>query len=440
MTKESASLPFEPRAPVGTRDVLFPESAIWTQVISAFYRRASLAGYGLVLNPLFEDARVFSRSMGEQAEVVRKEMYTFTDRGGRELALRPEGTASVVRAFVQHRPGVPWKAWYLTPAFRYERPQAGRYRQHHQLGVEVIGSDDPDLDAEVIALASRFYEDMGLEALELRLNSMGDPNCAPKYKADLATFLSTRTGQLCTEHAQRASISPLRVLDCKTDQCRQATADAPRLVDWLCAQCSAHLDRVLSGLDSLGVPYSMDYRLVRGFDYYTRTTFEFASSALEGAQNGVGGGGRYDGLVHELGGPHTPGIGFGIGIERLLLALKAEGRLAEPKCAPKVFVIDLTGGRQALEITQELWDSGVSANRSYGGRSLKAQLRAADRSGASVAAIVGTQELEERTVSLRMLRVPGSDQLQVPRSELAAFLAGLDQDEEFPLESGTVSR
>ena len=289
--------------------------------------RWSAAGYGLAHTPIFEDVRVFRRGIGEGSDVVGKEMYEFEDRGGRALALRPEGTAPMVRAFVQHRPPLPWKAWYATPAFRYERPQAGRYRQHHQLGVEALGPEDPDLDVEVVALADGFFRSLGLSAFALRLNSMGDGVCRPAY-LDLLRGLprgATRTS-CATSTGSGSRPTPCGSSTASARPAGRPPPDAPALVDHLCDPCRAHFDRVR------GRPrrprrrrIGLDHRLVRGFDYYTRTTFEFASGALESAQNGIGGGGRYDGLVEMLGGPPTPGIGFGIGIERLLLACDAEG-------------------------------------------------------------------------------------------------------------------
>ncbi|MGH9081089.1 MAG: histidine--tRNA ligase [Acidimicrobiales bacterium] len=392
------------RAPGGTHDVLWPESTRWEELVARFAARVERAGYGLAHTPIFEDVKVFRRGIGESSDVVGKEMYEFEDRGGRALALRPEGTAPIVRAFVQHRPTLPWKAWYATPAFRYERPQAGRYRQHHQLGVEVLGPADPDLDVEVVALADGLFRSLGLGRFVLAMNSMGDGTCRPGYLAALRHFLDGRRGQLCPEHAERIDASPLRVLDCKRPACRAATAGAPRFVDYLCDACRHHFERVQSGLDSIGVPHTLDHRLVRGFDYYTRTPFEFSSQALESAQNGIGGGGRYDGLVEMLGGPPTPGIGFGIGIERLLLACDAEQVFPVDPPALDVFVVDVTGGEAARDLTAELRRAGLRADRAFDGRSMKSQLKSADRSRAVVAVIVGPDEAAAGEVTLRSLR------------------------------------
>jgi histidyl-tRNA synthetase len=409
--------PVAARAPSGTHDVLFPESTRWEALLARFADRVERAGYGLVHTPIFEEASIFRRGIGEGSDVVGKEMYEFEDRGGRALALRPEGTAPMVRAFVQHRPPLPWKAWYATPAFRYERPQAGRYRQHHQLGVEALGPSDPDLDVEVVALADDFFRSLGLSRFSLRLNSMGDATCRPAYLDLLRGYLAARRPQLCAEHRDRLEANPLRVLDCKLDACRTATVDAPRLTDHLCDPCREHFDRVRSGLDALGVPYELDHRLVRGFDYYTRTTFEFSSGALESAQNGIGGGGRYDGLVEMLGGPPTPGIGFGIGIERVLLACDAEGSFPIVPTPLDAFVVDTAGGTVARDLTATLRRAGLSADRAFDDRSMKAQLKLADRSGAVVALIAGPDEVASGTVSLRPLRAAG-DQRTVPVAEV----------------------
>jgi histidyl-tRNA synthetase len=397
------------RAPVGTRDVLWPESARWIELVSRFARRVRLAGYGLVLTPMFEEARLFRRGIGEHSEVVGKEMYEFTDRGGRDMALRPEGTAPVVRAFVQHHPPVPWKVWYLTPAFRYERPQGGRYRQHHQVGVEVLGTDDPDLDVEVVALAAGFYDELGLGRVELSVNSMGCRKCRPAYLAALREYLAAHGDELCDEHRTRFEANPLRVLDCKRESCRAVTEGAPRLVDFLDDECAAHLARVRAGLEALGIVHRLEPRLVRGLDYYTRTTFEFAATALETAQNAIGGGGRYDGLAESIGGSPTPGIGFGIGLERLLLACDAEGVFPTEVAVPDVFVVDLTGGEAARDLTDELRRHGIAAERAFDQRSAKAQFRLADRSGARLALVVGADELAAGTVKIQALRGEGEE-------------------------------
>jgi histidyl-tRNA synthetase len=410
----------EYRTPRGTRDILPPESARWEVLLARFARTVEAAGYGLVLSPMFENAEVFQR-VGESTDIVRKEMYQFTDKSGRELALRPEGTASIVRAFVQHRPPTPWKTWYAAPSFRYEAAQAGRYRQHHQGGIEVLGTEDPDVDVEVITLASEFFTGVGLRQVTLKLNSLGDATCRPIYRAALSQYLSERAGQLCDEHQESWPDNPLRVLDCKKPECVAATADAPYQLDFLCDACAAHFSRVKDGLTALGIPFTIDPRLVRGLDYYTRTTFEFAGEALESAQNALGGGGRYDGLVEEMGGPATPGIGFGIGLDRTLLACDAEGILAAEEVAARldVFVVDFAGGDAARDITAALRAAGFRADRAFDGRSPKSQLKAADRSGARLALIIGPDEAAAGRVTIKDLRSgPGTPQEQVDRGVL----------------------
>jgi len=399
--------------------VLPPESARWQALIAHFAATVDRAGYGLVVSPMFEEVAVFAR-LGEGTDVVGKEMYGFRDKGDRHLALRPEGTASVVRAWAQHRPPLPFKAWYAGPNFRYERAQAGRYRQHHQVGVEALGPTDADLDVEVVNLAVSVVAGLGLGRVELLLNSLGDSVCRPGYTAALAAFLDARRDQLCDEHRERALDNPLRVLDCKRPACREATADAPRSIDHLCDPCRDHFARLRSGLDALGVAYTIETRLVRGLDYYTRTTFELAAGSLASAQNAVGGGGRYDGLAEALGGPSTPGIGFGLGIERLLLACDAEGVFAAPTASVEVFVVDTTGGAEALELTHELRRAGVATDRAFDARSMKAQFKAADRSGAHLALVVGERERAEATVTVRDLT--SGDQETIARPDVVAHV------------------
>ncbi|TML93149.1 MAG: histidine--tRNA ligase [Actinobacteria bacterium] len=397
------------RTPKGTHDVLPPESGRWQALVAAFAARADRAGYGLVVSPTFEEVGVFQR-LGESTDVVRKEMYEFEDRDARHMALRPEGTAPVVRAYAQHRPPLPFKAWYVAPSFRYERPQAGRYREHHQLGVEVLGTDDPDVDVEVIALAARlFAADLGLKRVTLRLNSLGDAECRPAYREVLVAYLTAHRAELCDEHRDRIDVNPLRVLDCKRPGCARVTKDAPRMLDYLCDACRAHFQRVEAGLAALGVAYTIDTLLVRGLDYYMRTTFEFAADALDAAQNGIGGGGRYDGLAEALGAPPTPGIGFGLGVERILLACDAEGVFPAPAARVDVFVVDTAGGATALELTHALRDAGIRADRAFDARSMKAQFKQADRSGAELVVIAGPDEVADGQVKVQSLTSAGEE-------------------------------
>ncbi len=414
------------RAPVGTRDVVPPESARWVQLVATFADLVGRAGYGLVVSPMFEDVGVFER-LGASTDVVRKEMYDFRDKSDRHLALRPDGTASVVRAYLEQRPPTPWKCWYVAPSFRYERPQAGRYRQHHQLGIEVVGTDDPDIDVEVIALLDTLYGAVGLQhahpAPELARRRRVTA-CLPRPRC--ATTSNAHVSTLSEQSRATMELNPLRVLDSKRPEDAEVIATAPVMIDHLSEESAAHFARVQRGLESLGIEYVINPRLVRGLDYYTRTTFEFASDALDSAQNAIGGGGRYDGLAEQLGGPATPGIGFGAGIERILLACDAEGVFGAPESTVDVWIIDTTGGEAALAITHELRAAGISADRSFDGRSMKSQMKSADRSGARFAVIIGSDELASDTVAVRDLRHAGPEsepgQQSIPRRELVDFM------------------
>ncbi len=422
----SAAVPAEAfRAPKGTQDVLAPESTRWEALLGVFAGTVEAAGYGLVVSPMFEDIGVFRR-IGEGTDVVTKEMYDFFDKGDppRHIALRPEGTASVVRAFVQHHPVTPWKAWYATPAFRYEAPQAGRFRQHHQVGVEALGSDDPDLDVEVITLGADYLRSLGLQRNVLLLNSMGSREDRARYVDVLRTWLTERIGDLDEDDRAKVDTNPMRVLDSKRRATHAAVADAPRITDHLSDEAGAHFERVQRGLSSLGIDVVLEPRLVRGLDYYTHTTFEFQSSALDAAQSGILGGGRYDGLAEDLGGPPTPGIGFGSGIERVLLACDAEGVFAAPTAGVDVFVVDVTGGEIARDLTTELRRAGIRVDRAFDARSMRAQMKAADRSGASVALIIGEQEAADGVVAVRSLQAEERNQELVPRADLLAHLEG----------------
>ena len=418
--------PFQ--APIGTHDVLGPESALWEGLVAVFAEHAYRYGFSLVMTPIFEDVGVFVRGIGEDSDVFRNEMYVFEDRGQRRYALRPEGTASVERAFVQHQPTTPWKAWYLTPAFRYERPQKGRYRQHYQLGVEVLGTDDPAVDVEVIALAHNVYKAIGLQRVTLLINSMGHAACRAAYVALLSEYLSEHADELCDEHATIWRQNPLRVLDCKREECIGVTSKGPMLIDHICDACRAHFDAVVHGLGAIGIATTLAPRLVRGFDYYNRTTFEFVADAFESAQNSIGGGGRYDQLAEELGGKPTSGIGFGSGVERVLLAREAEGVTGELlKRTLDLFVIDTTGDVSVAAMIETLRLAGFATDRAYDQRSMKAQMKAADRSGARFALLVGPEELSAGEVTIRDLRSQdfGQTQLRAGRGEIVTAVANL---------------
>lgn len=386
----------------GTRDILTPESERQRALVEVFADESRRAGYGQIVSPILEDLDVFLR-VGESTEIVTKEMYEFEDRDGRRIALRPELTASVVRAFLQHNPTVPWKVWYEGPQFRHERPQAGRYRQFSQVGVEVLGTDDALVDVEVIALGWRFYEALGLRQVNLLLNTLGDSESRPRYLDALHQHLEARADELSDAARETLAKNPLRVLDSKRPEDAEVIAAAPLMVDFVSPETIRHFDTVRAGLDALDIPFQISPRLVRGLDYYTRTTFEYTSTALDTAQNAVGGGGRYDGLAESLGGKPSPGIGFALGVERILLACDAESTFPAPALQPDVFVLDLTGGLHATRISDELRRAGFAADRAFDGRSVKAQMKLADRSGAGWAVIVGEDELATATVTIRDL-------------------------------------
>jgi histidyl-tRNA synthetase len=406
------------RAPIGTRDVLPPESDRWQALVARFATRATRAGFGLLVTPTFEHIEVVQK-LGSSSDVVRKELYDFEDKGGRALALRADGTASVVRAFVQHRPLLPWKVWYVAPNFRYERPQAGRYRQHWQVGVEVLGVEDPGVDVEVIALAQGFYRELGLRRFRLLVNSMGDGESRARYREVLIEYWRDHKDQLGDEMA-RAEANPLRILDSKREDWADLLERAPQIGEYLSAEAEDQFEQVQEGLQALGVQFEIAPRLVRGLDYYTGTTFEFASDALDAAQNAIGGGGRYDRLAEDMGGPATPGIGFGIGIERVLLACDAEGAFGAPESRVDVFVVDGIGGTEGLVLIEELRAAGIRADRAYGGRAFRKQMAAADKSGARYGVVLGAKEKAEGKVGVKDLT--SGDQINVRRDEAAAYL------------------
>ena len=414
------------RAPVGTHNVLAPESDRWQTLVATFAESARRSGFGLCITPIYEHIEVFRR-VGETTDVVSKEMYEFEDKGGRRLALRPEGTASIVRAFVQHRPPTPWKAWYVAPNFRHERPQKGRYRQHWQVGAEVLGVDDPAADVEVIALAAGFFRDLGLNRVRLLVNSMGDEASRVVYREVLLAHYREHAAVIGDDMA-RAEANPLRILDSKRPDWTDLLESAPRLGDYLNEESAAHFERVQEGLRDLGIEFDIDPRLVRGFDYYTGTTFEFQSEALDAAQNAIGGGGRYDRLSEEMGGPPTPGIGFGIGIERVLIACDSEGALSAPASGIEVYVVDALGGTAATVLVHELREAGIATDRAFGSRSVKKQWSAADKSGAPHGVMLAPREWERDQVLVKDLR--SGEQCEVGRDEIVSWLLTRPESEE----------
>lgn len=392
-------------APKGVPDYMPPASSDFWAVKSAFIAAAHTAGYQYVELPIFEDTILFARGVGESTDVVSKEMYTFADRGGRSVTLRPEGTAGVMRAVIEHnldRGQLPVKLVYGGPFFRYERPQAGRYRQLQQVGVEAIGVDDPALDAEVIALADRCFRSIGITQARLELTSLGDASDRPAYRSKLQEFLSKLPLDEATRH--RAEINPLRVLDDKRPEMQEMLADAPLMIDHLSNDSREHFETVTGLLQDMGVSYTINPRMVRGLDYYTKTCFEFVHDGL-GAQSGIGGGGRYDGLMAQLGGQDLSGIGFGLGVDRALLALEAENVAASHRRRVDVYGVALgqEAKKQMVGIVDALRARGIAADMAYGDRGLKGAMKGADRAGARIALVLGEQELAEGTVAVKDL-------------------------------------
>ncbi len=369
---------------------------------------------------MFEEIGVFLR-LGDATDVVTKEMYDFVDKGDRHVALRPEHTAGICRAFAQHRPTTPWKVWYSGSNFRYEKAQAGRYRQFDQVGIEVLGASDPLIDVEVIALGWQFFAALGLRKVELTVNSLGDPGDRAAYMAALQAHLESRSSELSDEARVTLQKNPLRVLDSKREEDARVIADAPVIDEFLGEAARGHFAAVLAGLDALGVPYRVAPGLVRGLDYYERTVFEFVSTSLDNAQTAIGGGGRYDGLVEALGGPATAGVGFALGVDRTLLACDSEGVFESPDPGVEVFVIDVTDGLAALRLCEASRAAGFSADRAFDGRSMKSQMKSADRSGATLAVIVGADEAAAGTCAVRDMRT--SEQTVVPQDQLVDHLS-----------------
>ena len=411
-------------APKGVPDYFPPQSSAFYKVRQTMVEQAHLSGFQHIELPIFEDTALFARGVGESTDVVSNEMYTFADRGDRSVTLRPEGTAGVMRSVIEHnldRGQLPVKLNYFGPFFRYERPQAGRYRQLQQVGVEAIGVDDPALDAEVIALADRSFRALGLSGFRLELTSLGDRNCRPAYREKLQEFLFKLNLDEETRH--RAEINPLRVLDDKRPEVQEQLADAPLMLDHLNDECREHFETVTGMLDDMGVAYEINPRMVRGLDYYTKTCFEFVHDGL-GAQSGIGGGGRYDGLMAQLGGQDLSGIGYGLGVDRALLALEAEGiTLDRVESRVDVFGVALGAAakRTMSTLINDLRKAGISADMSFGDRGLKGAMKGADRAGARFALVLGEQELENGTVALKDLAA--HEQHDVKVSDLVSVLA-----------------
>lgn len=410
------------QAPKGVSEYHAPRSQTYLAARDAFAAAAGRAGYGYIELSAFEDTQLFARGVGESTDVVSKEMYTFDDRGGRSVTLRPEFTAGVLRAVLEyglHKGPLPVKVWATGPVWRYERPQSGRYRQFYQVDLESIGVEDPAVDVETIAVAWDWYRSLGVQRLRLDLNSLGDAECRPAYRQRLQEFL--RKLDLDEQTRARVEINPLRVLDDKRPKVRERLAEAPLMADHLCPACKAYHDRVRELLTDLAIPWTDAPRLVRGLDYYTRTTFEFDHPLL-GAQSGIGGGGRYDGLAETIGGPRLPGIGFGLGLDRTVLAMEAEGAAAARPRGLDVYGVPLgdDAQRRVFAIVTDLRRAGHAADLSFGGRGLKGAMKGADRSGARYAVIIGERDIAEGTAQIKELTT--GEQRAVPLADVVTEL------------------
>jgi histidyl-tRNA synthetase len=413
----------ELQPPRGTADLLPPRSDAILALYDEAHELARRFAFRYVETPTFEQTELFARTSGDTSDVVSKEMYTFEDKGGRSMTLRPESTASVVRAFLANAQELPtpFKAYYVHPNYRHGRPQAARLREFRVFGVEVLGAAAPDADVEVVELADTFLRARGLRDVVLHLNSVGDGVCRPSYREKLIAYLEPHVDELDEDCRNRLHTNPMRVLDCKADGEKDFVLAAPLISDNLCDACAEHFAAVRRGLEDAGVVFEHDPHIVRGLDYYTRTAFEFMSNAIGGQQSTVCGGGRYDGLAKVLGGPDVPGVGFGMGIDRVLLAMEIERAELPPARAPQCFVVAFAGGQRAgLELLRELRAAGIAADRAVEDRPLGAQLRMADRGGARYAAILGEREAEAGIVTLR--RLDDGTQEEVARADVVNWL------------------
>ena len=411
--------------PKGTKDVLPAEAYKWHFVEDTARRIAALYDLKEIRTPVFEHTELFLRGVGDTTDIVNKEMYTFLDKGERSITLKPEGTAGVVRSFIENglAGGVlPLKMYYLTPVFRYERPQAGRLREHHQFGVEIFGGKGAETDAEVILLARDYIRALGVEGVELHLNSIGCKHCRPKYNEALREYLRPHLAEMCPTCNARFEKNPLRILDCKEEKCAAINANAPQAADYLCDECREHFEKLKGILDACGVAYTLDPKLVRGLDYYSKTVFEFVSCSI-GAQGTVLGGGRYDTLIENLGGPSVPAVGFGSGIERMLLVLENTGKNipAAPRVCAYVAGLDEEGRKAAFMLANELRGRGVSAQTDLAARSVKAQFKYAGKIGARYVVVIGADELASGRYTVK--NMDDSSSVSVPAGEAAAWLA-----------------
>lgn len=403
--------------PKGTKDVLPEDSYKWHYIEDAVRETARLFDVKEIRTPTFEHTELFLRGVGDTTDIVNKEMYTFFDKGNRSITLKPEGTAGVARCFVEnslYAGPLPVKTYYITPVFRYERPQAGRLREHHQFGVELYGSAGAEMDVEAISIAKSLFCRLGLDNLTLNINSIGCPTCRKEYNKALKEYYAGHIDKMCATCKERLDKNPLRILDCKEEDCKKINEDAPVILDYLCDDCKKHLSDLKKGLETLEIPYVVNPKIVRGLDYYTRTVFEFVSNDI-GAQGTVCGGGRYDNLVEEVGGKPCPSVGFGMGIERLILVLENAGKMPEKSDNVTVFV-GYVGDEikfDALKITNDLRRAGISADTEFTGRSVKAQMKYAGKIGAKFTLIIGADELENGVVNVKNMETGESAPVKI---------------------------
>ena len=408
------------KAPRGTKDVLPSDVYKWKYVEEKFREVCLKFGFGEIRTPVFEHTELFKRGVGETTDIVQKEMYTFTDNGGRDITLKPEGTAPVVRSFVENKlyaDAQPTKLFYITPCFRYERPQAGRLRAFHQFGVEVFGAANPSIDAEVISVAMNFFEQLGLMNLDLKINSIGCPKCREEYNQALREYLRQRLDKLCKTCNDRFERNPMRIIDCKNEKCQGELTDTPVILDYICSECKDHFEKLQGYLKSMDINFEIDPTIVRGLDYYNKTAFEIISKDI-GAQSTVCGGGRYDGLVEEIGGPSTPGVGFGLGIERLILTLENNNMEIPKPRGIDVFMVTIgeRADKKAMELAYKLRKNSISVDIDHLNRSIKAQFKYSNKINSSYTIVIGDDELDNDVVSLKNMET--GDQQEIKLSQI----------------------
>lgn len=405
------------RAPKGTKDLLPTESYVW-QYLEAMIRDICKSyGYKEIRTPMFEHTELFQRGVGETTDVVEKEMYTFNDKKGRSITLRAEGTAPTARAFIENKLYAnpqPTKVFYIAPIFRYEKPQKGRLRQHHQFGIEVFGSEKPSADAEVISIVSTLYKRLGLEGIELHINTIGCPECRNNYNKILKDYLASKIDNLCETCKSRYDKNPMRILDCKNEKCQEQIKDAPLAIDNICEDCVEHFEGVKNYLKSVDIDFIVDPRIVRGLDYYSRTAFEFISSDI-GAKDTVCGGGRYDGLVEMLGGSSTPAVGFGMGVERLILTLESQNIVIPNEDGVDIFIVTIgdNAKNEAFKLSYQLRNNDISSDIDHLGKSIKAQFKYADKIGANFTIVIGDDEIEKDIVSLKNMKTGEQEEVKL---------------------------